>query len=139
MMGNFTLCKYGSETAPQQPLCSDRASDLRRVIQYGLDKNEPVVYVSASIAEPECTGASWEIQQFTMMREGWICLAAIATDKAGTLGNTAVSRPLRLCFDDTGTPEQPSCMDLQNPPSCTDGCTLPRNFASLNDRFIVIE
>ena len=136
-MPSMATCGYEGVENPPPFLCNDQVSDIRRALSFSLVRDEPVIYGVGDLAQPVCTGDYWEIQQFTNMRpepEGWICLASIASDKNG---NTAVSRPLRLCYDDTRTSEQPSCMNLANPPSCLGDCTLPRNFAATGTRIIV--
>jgi hypothetical protein len=136
-MPSMATCGYEGAENPPAFLCNDQVSDLRRVLSYSLVRDEPVVYGFGDLGQPVCTGDYWEIQQFTNMRpepEGWICLASIAKDGNG---NTAVSRPLRLCYDDTRTSAQPSCMNLANPPSCLGNCTVPRNFAATGTRIIV--
>jgi hypothetical protein len=130
-------------------------SDLVRVIRHSLQATPPerVIYgigVESGTALG-CTGTYWEYTSFIKrpVREGWVCFAAMAVDK---VGNRGVSKPLRLCYDDPSTPEQPSCAksiqprdpsynpdwvsfirndaqwqpypdtSAESPPSCTDGC-----------------
>jgi hypothetical protein len=118
-------CSYQMSTDMVDRLCTNKTSDLTRVMAFDVDDEEPVIYVNGSLDEPDCTGSGWEIGSYGF-DEGWICLAAVAVDNAG---NRGVSRPLRLCYDNTATPQHPSCVDLQNPPSCVrDNCTLPKRF-----------
>jgi hypothetical protein len=106
------------------------------VTQHGIVEEEPVIYGVPSPLAAECTGASYEVGT-RATQEGWICLAAVAVDN---VGNRAVSRPKRLCFDNPTTSVVPACRtDKSNPPSCTDGCTLPRSFADRGQRIIDID
>jgi hypothetical protein len=128
----LVACGYGTATNPPPFLCNNQLSDLRRVIPHGLVSSEPVVYAFGSLVEPLCTGDGWEIGGFIKdrngeAREGWICLVAEAEDNAG---NRSLSAPLRLCYDDADTPAQPSCMNLADPPSCRQACSV-RRFADL--------
>jgi hypothetical protein len=125
-------CPYQGTVDPPPTLCDNQDSELSRVIPFGLDAMEPVIYGIGDLGQPKCTGDYWEIQMFAE-QEGWLCMAGIATDN---VGNTAVSRPLRVCYDDSRTSAQPACVNLQNPPVCTDGCTLPRRFLDLGDRIL---
>ena len=125
-----TSCDAKNAPSPPVLLCTDNASDLRRVIQHAIaDFNEPVVYANDVKASTiECTGTDWEFAAYDSVTEGWVCLAAEATDR---VGNHAVSAPIRLCYDDADTVFEPPCKtDKSNPPSCVDNCTLPKRFIS---------
>jgi hypothetical protein len=119
-------CSYGSETMPPPNLCTQNRSDLTAVIRHDSADVEPVVYGIGGLMGLECTGTGWELPAQlagAVQKEGWFCLAAVATDK---VGNSAISPPLRICFDDPATPlVHPSCATdpTEAPPSCTDGCT----------------
>lgn len=119
-------CLYQMASVPADFLCDFKTSDLRRVMAFDRDQTIPVIFAQGALEEPDCTGAGWAVDTF--LDEGWNCMAAVASDN---LGNTAVSRPLRICWDDPATTTQPTCMNLQNPPSCIEpGSTLPRNLAA---------
>lgn len=119
-------CTLKSDSAPDS-IC-DGDSDMwrvitdERVIEGG--RHSPIFAYGIGTG-PTCTGLDWDIGIYPE-QEGWVCLAARSLD---TANNRGVSRPLRLCFDDPATPARPACADdKSNPPSCTDGCTLPPAF-----------
>jgi len=102
---------------------------MSRVIEHTMPTMTPtpVVFASGNNEDVECTGTDWE-HATQAPGEGWICLAVRAEDLAGNIG---VSRPLRLCYDDSSTGSVPDCFldPVANPPpTCTDGCTLPPAF-----------
>lgn len=115
----FGCLRPSSSNNPQR-LCDPRVSDLTRVIDHSLSGDEPAIYGVGDLTGVECTGAHWEISA-VVQREGWVCLAAEARDKAGNLG---VSPPFRVCIDDRQG-EAPDC-SLASMPSCTDGCLSQR-------------
>lgn len=125
------------------PLCSAKNSDMFRVIDHNIaNRNgEDVIYTSTSNDTLECTGKGTELSA-SIQKNGWVCLAAQATDYAG---NKGISAPLRLCLNATGTQQNPrdvpSCaqsftLDAQGrkisteaPPSCVlNNCKLPTRF-----------
>ena len=122
-------CNLAAETPPSH-LCTNNVSDLSVVVEHGGLTAEPVVYGIGQLTGLECTGTGWELSSQlaqATQKEGWFCLAAVAKDK---VGNTAISRPLRVCYDDPSTTFQPACaLSSTTPPSCTDGCTPPGGFA----------
>jgi hypothetical protein len=131
--GTSSYCGIEKATAPNH-LCASQSSDLTRVISHRISGNKvPVVYgvnVGAS-TEVACTGGGWELTPFA--NEGWICLAARASDNVGNVG---ISPPLRVCLDDPNKDGSlPACQG--DPPpmplglTCTDGCTLPKSMADL--------
>jgi hypothetical protein len=75
-----------------------------------------------------CTGSQFELSGLVQRVnnkpvEGWICLAAEVSDRQG---NHAVSKPLRVCFDNENTPEEPACkVSSVALPDCTANCTPP--------------
>jgi hypothetical protein len=126
------FCGYRQppQTRPDT-LCLNR-SDIGRVISHARDGAPPVIYARGSMLTgtgAACTGTGWEIgQQVTPGYEGWVCVAARAEDvfDNGETGNHAVSRPLRLCYDD-GEPPAPDCSGT--PPTCmAPNCMLPPTF-----------
>lgn len=105
-------------------LCGE-LSDMTVVVEHDskVQLNEPIIYGLGNLPAAECTGTTWDLGN-VVDQDGWICLAARATDN---LGNTGVSRPLRLCFDDPTVLGSPPCAtDNSSPPSCTDSCS-PQN------------
>jgi hypothetical protein len=125
-------CVAKNVAVPPPQLCTDNNSDLRRVIQHEIaDANEPVIYAhSVQTGKTECTGSDWEFAAAgaASITEGWVCLAAVAKDR---IGNEAVSAPIRVCYDDPDTLAEPACKsDKNNPPTCRNDCTLPKQFAS---------
>jgi hypothetical protein len=119
-------CVLGVEPQPPATLCTNNASDMNVVVGHTMAGVEPVVYGIGQMTGLECTGTGWELSSQlaqATQKEGWFCLAAVAKDK---VGNTGISRPLRVCYDDPGTSYQPPCWTSSTtPPSCTDGCTPP--------------
>lgn len=122
-----TQCQLGTEAEPAK-LCSLQ-SDLGVVIKHTMSGSEPVVYGIGQMAGLECTGTGWELSSQlanSTQKDGWFCLAAVAKDK---VGNTQISPPLRICYDNPNTAAHPSCWNSSEvPPSCTDGCTPPPRF-----------
>jgi hypothetical protein len=127
--GTVPQCTMGTENPPNK-LCTN-ASDLSVVIKHTMSGVEPVVYGIGAMTGLECTGTGWELSAQlanATQKEGWFCLAAIAKDM---VGNTTVSAPLRVCYDDPATPAQPACaISSTVPPTCTDGCTPTPGFSS---------
>jgi hypothetical protein len=122
------VCGVTTQSA-SAPLCSG-TSDLSAVIQHVIPTGspDPAIFGSGSV----CSGDQWFLPQTVASADGWICLVAVATDKAG---NQGFSAPLRVCLDAAdanGAPFQgsPPCADPSTspPPSCTDGCTPPAHF-----------
>lgn len=93
---------------PEYFLCESR-SDMVHVISHTVG-GEPVIYGNAPAAGKaiECTGRYWEIKPLISrpVRDGWVCMAAMAIDK---VGNRGVSPPLRVCYDDPSTALVPDC------------------------------
>jgi hypothetical protein len=120
-------------TSAPTSLCGG-ASDMFRVVGQKIG-GTPVtaVYAKPEFGANTCTGRDWEfgsLQGDFKVKEGWICVAARASDE---VGNTGVSAPLRLCYDDPVTGFEPSCT-LENMPECTKDCTPP---AEEDDYFII--
>jgi hypothetical protein len=134
-------CKAGTDTQPPNHLCAREASSLTRVIRYvGLAGESAIYGISPDASGLECTGRYWELGAVIDRKppEGWLCVAARASDK---LGNVGVSEPLIICYDDDNIPGSPDCVDPANPGysidpaaadppiTCTDGCQ-PRRFTA---------
>jgi hypothetical protein len=87
-------CDAGNDGMPPEPLCL--STDLTMAISYA-ESNEPAVWtippvVSASL---KCVGLQFDAFA-NHVSDGLACLAVRATDK---LGNSQVSRVLRVCID----------------------------------------
>jgi len=107
-------CISGSESKPPEPLCY--TSNLTQAISYS--NSLPAIYT----IPPVTTGGQCVGRQFDTLgnhvADGWICLAVAVSDK---LGNTQVSRPLRVCVDKdnmggecgAGRPPMPDCTGTQ--------------------------
>lgn len=117
--------------AEPQHVCLGASSDMYQVIEHTLTRDnikEPAIFARGATMGQECTGIAWEFSTFLKdangdLREGWVCFAARAVDRAGNVG---VSRPLRICVDDPAEGGTPACaLSSEAPPSCTDGCTPP--------------
>jgi len=123
---------YGTATAPPENLCNSYSPDLYHVIKHPCPtSNEPAVYANQPAAGGDCTGQTWLVTNEESVGEGWICLAARATDR---VGNGAISAPLRVCIDAPDDGTTPDC-SLAAMPSCTDGCSSPPRFeAQILDR-----
>jgi hypothetical protein len=145
-VGGYSL---GTDKDLQPGVCAQHASSLSRVIGHEAVGHDAVVYgISPDASGLECTGRYWEIKSVIdrPVREGWLCLAARASDN---LGNVRVSAPLIVCYDDDTTPYVPDCIDPNDPShttvldpatvvppiTCTDGCT-PVRFVDKVDRYI---
>lgn len=96
-------------------------SDMHKVVQHDVRSSVPerVVYAMGEVEGALCTGTPWDPRTIDKDVQGWICYAAIASDLKG---NTAVSRPLRVCYDNPSVAGAPDC---SAPPTCTDGCSAP--------------
>ncbi|MGC4093374.1 MAG: Ig-like domain-containing protein [Polyangiaceae bacterium] len=105
-------------------MCTEQLSDMKFVAaQHLIGQNVAAVWAPGAVDEKTCTGTKWELGPDIAPQEGWLCLAASAEDK---VGNAAVSRPLRVCFDSELTPEHPACATSSTtPPTCTTNCTPP--------------
>lgn len=120
-------CELREEDTIVPTLCNG-LSDMWQVIEHDAanqetQQREPVIYgQSVSAVGLKCTGDTF--QMTTLVNgDGWVCLVGRAQDWAG---NTGISPPLRVCFDDPRTEEHPTCNNLNEaPPSCTNGCTPP--------------
>jgi hypothetical protein len=122
------VCTTTIEQKPDN-LCSVKNSDLTRVIDHDIaNRNaESVIYTLTSSDQLECTGKDWELSS-SIMQNGWVCLAAQASDFAG---NHGISAPLRVCLNsDAPGRTMPTCANgSEIPPSCVkDGCTVPAHF-----------
>lgn len=123
-------CPYDAGDSEPDRLCDAETSDLTRVIgRYVNDigsADAAVIFGIGNLEGVTCTGGQWEVQQH-IPEEGWVCLAARATD---VVDNVGVSAPLRLCFDDPAREGEPPCASGASvPPSCVAaGCASPARF-----------
>jgi hypothetical protein len=136
------VCTLKDPQTPAKPLCP-LGSDMTIVVQHDVQPKdvEPVVYAMGGIQGSECTGSKWELHSVTvdaqgkpLSKDGWLCLAVRASDN---LGNTDISRPLRICFDDPLVDGVPACAGANPPPppSCTTDCSPPPRFPDHIFRF----
>jgi hypothetical protein len=114
-------CMFEEPELPVPDTLCGGFSDMHKVVQHDVRSQapEPIVYAMGVSDGAKCTGTEWEPRLIDPLVQGWICYGAIASDKKG---NTAVSRPLRVCYDNPNVPGAPDC---SMPPLCTDGCTAP--------------
>jgi hypothetical protein len=120
------ICNVEEPVLPvPAPLCE--GSDMHKAVQHDVRsaEPEPVVYGMGDTSSALCTGTAWDPRTIDPNVQGWICYAAVASDK---LGNTATSRPLRVCYDNPGVAGAPDCSAR---PTCTDGCSAPTMDAHL--------
>lgn len=105
------------DAAAPKTFC-DEDSDMYRVIKHFINPTtEEVIFaVGKTSAGPDCRGGFWNVLNANDNVGGWVCLAVRAEDNVGNIG---VSPPLRACLNDEG------CVDLAEPPSCSDGCQPP--------------
>lgn len=125
----------GSTSYTPSLLCNGNSPDMGFVVHqpYATGNklgNDAAVYaLGVTPNTMTCTGSDWDISNF-VPAEGWICIAAEAVDN---VGNTGISAPIPLCFDNELTPTKPSCatgkrreVSTEKPPTCiTDGCKPP--------------
>ncbi len=103
-----SICVVQPSDVNPDHLCAQKVSDMTMVLhqQYaGQAANDAAVYAVQVQAGLQCTGVDMDISK--IVQEGWVCVAASATD---SVGNTGISAPLALCFDDETTPFIPSCV-----------------------------
>lgn len=119
-------CAVQAASATPPPTLCGELSDMTVVVDHDskTQADEPIVYGIGNLPPSECTGTTWDLG-LEVAKNGWICLAARASDN---LGNVSVSRPLRICYDAADGDTPPCASDPSNPPSCTTDCTAPRRF-----------
>ncbi len=111
------VCKVGSSGTTS--LCAGK-SDLKYIMpQRYSDTTATAIFamdVNTTRSDDSlCAGNQWLLGG--TLSDGWLCFAAQGSD---AVGNTAVSAPMPVCMNLTGTG---SCSSP--PPSCTDGCVPP--------------
>ena len=108
-------CISGADNKSPDLLCLGTTS-LTTVIPYS--SNQPAIYgIPPLLAGGQCVGRQFDALA-NHVADGWICLAVQVSDK---LGNTQVSRPLRVCIDKdgmggecgAGKPPMPDCTGTQ--------------------------
>ena len=121
------VCSPGTGVVPPDYLCSQKNSDMQRVINHNLaDANESVIYALAGTGL-ECTGKVLEIG--ASLPNGWVCLAARAVDNAGNVG---ISAPIRVCLNNPQKPT-PACYNSSTVmPTCVTACTPPGHFKGVD-------
>jgi hypothetical protein len=123
-----TGCAAGAEPNKPDKICQGH-SDLTRIIQHDQlpgGTAEDVIYAVPDI-EGQCPSSQLQLASLQGVKNGWLCLAARAVDKAGNVG---VSPPLRACLNapnNGGTPECAAPASV-TPPPCTRDCTAPPHF-----------
>jgi len=107
-------CISGSDSKPPESLCF--TTNLSATIPYAT--NLPAIYaIPPVLAGGQCVGRQFDALG-NHVNDGWVCLAVAVSDK---LGNTQVSRPLRVCVDKdgmgnecgAGRPPMPDCTGTQ--------------------------
>ncbi len=114
---NPTACVVGSPAT--DALCS-KTSDMNYVMQQYYDKTESAIYatdVANDSTSTLCAGYQLDLLGPGVgLQEGWVCLAAQASDNVNNIG---VSAPIAICLNKSGTA---NCTAASRP-TCTDGCT----------------
>lgn len=109
-------CLSGTDTKAPDPLCF--TTNLSVAISY-TGAALPAVYTIPPVLNDraQCVGRQFD-SLGNSVQDGWVCLAVSVSDK---LGNTQVSRPLRVCIDKDGVggecgaarPAMPNCTGTQ--------------------------
>jgi hypothetical protein len=138
-------CISGTDAKQPELLCLGTTS-LTQVIAYSFANNPAIYGIPPLAAGGQCVGRQFDALA-NHVADGWICLAVQVSDK---LGNTQVSRPLRVCIDKDGKgdecgasrPPMPDCTGTQTtskPNVVVDGskhCTPWSAFPSVEFRRI---
>jgi hypothetical protein len=101
-------CVMGTAVDPPDPVCF--TTDLTAVIPYSTSST-PAIYTIPPVLNDraQCVGRQFDALG-SHVQDGWVCLAVQVSDK---LGNTQVSRPVRVCIDRgsgrCATDPMPSC------------------------------
>jgi|GEM_PF-1184563 len=119
-------------TKDTNPLCAQQSSDMIVAVHQtngGQTANISAIYAVQAVAGAiNCTGLDWDISNH--VQEGWVCVAAEATDGVGNVG---ISAPIAICFDNEQTATKPSCatglrheISTEPPPKCVmNNCVAP--------------
>jgi hypothetical protein len=108
-------CLSGSDAKPPEPLCL--TTNLSQAIAYSSPALPAIYTVPPVVPGGQCVGRQFDALG-NNVADGWICLAVAVSDK---LGNSQVSRPLRVCIDKDGVggecgaskPPMPDCTGTQ--------------------------
>jgi hypothetical protein len=106
-------CLSGTDTKAPDPLCF--TTNLSTAIAY-TGAATPAIYTIPPVLndKAQCVGRQFD-SLGNSVQDGWVCLAVSVSDK---LGNTQVSRPLRVCIDKNG--DGAECGATRAPmPNCT--------------------
>ena len=109
-------CISGMDTKPPELLCLGTTS-LSQVIAYSTASTPAIYGIPPLAVGGQCVGRQFDALA-NHVADGWICLAVQVSDK---LGNTQVSRPVRVCIDKDGKgdecgankPAMPDCTGTQ--------------------------
>jgi hypothetical protein len=109
----------GTEPKHPDPFCD--TSGLTVVIPPQAGGATAAIYTVPPVVSDhlQCLGRQFD-SLGNHVNDGWICLAVAVSDK---LGNTQVSRPLRVCVDKDGQGNECSGPNRPAPPDCTGTLT----------------
>jgi hypothetical protein len=98
----------------------NKSSDMSYIMTQPYPGTDSAIYamnVNPDTTNALCAGNQWSVSSLAapLLKEGWVCFAAEAAD---TIGNTAVSAPLPVCLNPSGTA---NCQ-LSAMPSCVQNC-----------------
>jgi len=109
----------GADGNPPNPLCITTYSEPKnKYMTYSLDYNDahqPAIWTVPPLdtgSDLKCAGRQFDASN--NLKDGWACIAAVASDFAG---NKQVSRPIRVCV--TATPGSTACE-----PAAVGGATI---------------
>jgi hypothetical protein len=97
----------GDATVKPRPLCDTTYSFEKNAVMYyalGYAGNQPSIWTLPPVVGDGLQCAGRQFDSSNNLHDGWACVAVIASDK---LGNTQVSRPLRICV--AATPNSTAC------------------------------
>jgi hypothetical protein len=108
-------CVSGIDMKAPDPLCL--TTDLSQAIYYSAAILPAIYTIPPVLSGGQCVGRQFD-NLANHVNDGWICLAVQVSDK---LGNTQVSRPIRVCVDKDGMggecgaskPPMPDCTGTQ--------------------------
>lgn len=125
-------CVSGTDTKAPDPLCF--TTNLTTTISY-VGVATPAIYTIPPVLNDraQCVGRQFD-SLGNSVQDGWVCLAVSVSDR---LGNTQVSRPLRVCIDKDGNGAEcgasrapmPNCTGTQTSgmPNITINAAMPCN------------
>jgi hypothetical protein len=113
-------CLSGTDAKPPEPLCFG-TTDLTQVIAYSAMALPAVYGIPPFTSGGQCVGRQFDALA-NHVADGWVCIAVQVSDK---LGNTQVSRPIRVCIDKDGMGGE--CSTSKGPmPDCTGTQTMSK-------------